>query len=237
MDDKAEEIIRGIEKAAVRYSHDMPLRLAIRAIPHIGGEVDMLFAEKGASIQQKRFKEFLEELDYRLKRVEGRLEVPQEDDFYDILINVFEGVLRARTKQKISRYAALVRNQLVAPRAWDQAETAVRILRDLEDVHIELLKAVLGAPVSDAPFNGLKVATLFKQMPEFGKSLARPICERFPNYSETALYLACSELVSKGLLYDEGVGRLSTKAMQYFIATASGQWLIEYIRESGEADI
>lgn len=237
MGDRAEEIGRGIENAAIRYSQDMPLRLAIRAIPYIGGEVDMLFAGKGASIQRKRFQGFLEELDFRLKKIEGRLEVPPEDEFYDFLINVFEGVLRARTKQKISRYAALVINQLASPRDWDQAETAIRILKDLEDIHIKLLEAILAAPVADAPFNGLKVATLFKQMPEFGNNLAQPICARFPGYSEAALYLACAELVSKGLLYDEGVGRLSTKAMQYFIATASGQWLIEYIRGNVVGDI
>jgi hypothetical protein len=43
--------------------------------------------------------------------------------------------------------------------------------------------------------------------------------------------LVCAELVALGLLHDEGVGRLSTPAMEYFVATDISRWFMKWIIE------
>jgi len=230
--DRQKELQLGLEKAALKYVDDIPLRASIQAIPYIGGSLDMLLSGRGQQIQKQRIDRLLHELDMRLKKIEGRMDIPPEDDFYDFMVGVFDGVVRAKTQKKISRFAALVINQLVRPQPWNQADTATRILKELEDIHIEILKTAINAPISDPPFNGLRTITPFKPPVEYIGSKAKPLSEQFPEFPETEIYLSCSELVSRGLLYDEGVGRLSTKAMQYFVATTSGEWLVEYIKDN-----
>jgi hypothetical protein len=49
-----------------------------------------------------------------------------------------------------------------------------------------------------------------------------------------SLRLACSELVARGLLHDEGVGRWDSTAMTYFIATDLAAWLANWGRPTAE---
>ena len=41
--------------------------------------------------------------------------------------------------------------------------------------------------------------------------------------------MVCAELVSRGLLYDEGIGRWDVKSMEYFTATKLAEWWLKWI--------
>ena len=52
----------------------------------------------------------------------------------------------------------------------------------------------------------------------------------FPDWPPPALRAACIELVSRGLLQDEGVGRWDAKVMVYFVATETATWLSQWVK-------
>lgn len=220
-----------LTKASERYSDATKLRATIQLIPYVGGSLDTLLAGKGAEIQRQRVENFLRELNLRLTKIEGLANMESEEAFFDFMLQVFDGVVRAKTTAKITRFASLVTNQVIERRPWEDTDTAVRLLSELSDIHIEVLIAVLAAPSYGAPFEDLKVTTLIEPQSGNEKAKAAPLAIQLPQYSEMALRMACSELVSKGLLHDEGIGRWGTKAMQYFITTDLAEWFLGWIRD------
>ena len=231
MDKRREILKRTVETTAEKYSEGAEFRAMIQLIPYVGGAIDTLFAGKGAKIQRQRFEMFLQSLDSRLKKIEGCSDIAPDDDFYDFMVGVFEAVVRSKTQTKISRFTALVTNQVLHAQPWDQADTATRILKELEDIHIKILQTVMHTPVCDTPFQGLKVSALTKPLDKFVQPAATPLIKQFPEYPEALITLTCSELVSKGLLSDEGVGRYGTRVLQYFAATKSAEWLFNFIQD------
>lgn len=107
---------------------------------------------------------------------------------------------------------------------------ATRLLADLEDIHMSLLGAALAAPEGMNAFAGVKVIALKTQPGEtLLDGLSAPLLNELGNeYSLISLRLACSELVARGLLHDEGVGRWDTVAMSYFVATDLATWLMNW---------
>jgi len=57
------------------------------------------------------------------------------------------------------------------------------------------------------------------------------LTEAMTSYSPLVLRMGCMELISKGLLYDEGVGRLDTKAIEYLVPTDLADWFVSWIKE------
>jgi hypothetical protein len=55
------------------------------------------------------------------------------------------------------------------------------------------------------------------------------LSEALPQYSDAVLHMACSELMAKGLLRDEGIGRWDAEAMQFVGPTALAGWLQEWV--------
>ena len=95
-----------------------------------------------------------------------------------------------------------------------------------------MLREALAAPPCGAPFSGLQVIALSRQGFTDGDP-GRPLVleEKLNAFSPPMLRSAVADLVSKGLLHDEGVGRYDTRAMQYFIATDTARWLAGWIVE------
>ncbi|AYM76582.1 hypothetical protein D9M09_12850 [Janthinobacterium agaricidamnosum] len=112
---------------------------------------------------------------------------------------------------------------------------AVRLLADLEDIHMSILGAALAAPEGMNSFSGIKVIALKIQAGDtLLDGLSAPLLNELGNqYSLISVRLACSELVARGLLHDEGVGRWDTVAMTYFVATDLATWLKNWTQPTG----
>jgi len=223
---------KAITTAWERYTDATKLRATIQAIPYVGGPLDTLLAGKGSEIQRSRVEAFLHGLDARLNRVEQAEVLQADEGFFDFMVLVFEKVARARSEGNICRFTNVVANQVVDRKPWEEADAVASLLADLSDIHIDVLLAVMDAPQQGEPFSGQKVATLLRSRGDRdAKAAALPLAEKFPGYDVAVLRMACSELIAKGLLHDEGVGRLNTKAMEFFISTDLADWFVAWIRD------
>lgn len=221
-----------LTKYSRSYSENHYLRAIVQAIPEVGGAIDTILSVKGVEYQKRRLESFLQELSERLEQLELRVQILPEDEepFYDFIITTLEGVTRTRSQKKRSRLAALVTHQLQEKRSWDEAEVATDLLISLREPHIEILHEALNAPICGSPFEGLRVVTLSNApFGEDGETKPLQLKEKLGGYSISAIRLFCSELVSRSLLHDEGVGRLNAKAMDYFVPTDLAEWFINWL--------
>lgn len=233
MSQKLEQARAAVDKAVERYAEHDVFRAGVQSIPYIGGPIDTLLSGRASRIQMKRLEQFVVDLRTRLERVELIRADVSGDEFADFMLTAFEKVWRARTTEKRERFADIVARQVIDAQRWDDAEMALRLVGDLEDIHIDVLCVALAAsPATDA-FAGIRIVALDVQPGEgiisnFSTSLVGILGTR---YSSAALRLACSELTARGLLHDEGVSRWDSIAMTYFVATDLAEWLNDWLRQ------
>jgi len=234
MSQKLEQAKAAVDKAIERYAEHDVFRAGVQSIPYIGGPIDTLLSGRASRIQMKRLEQFVVDLRTRLERVEVIRADVSGDEFADFMLTAFERVWRARTTEKRERFADIVARQVIDAQGWDDAEMALRLIGDLEDIHIDVLCVALAAlPATDA-FAGIRVVALDVQPSEgiisnFSTSLVGALGTQ---YSSVALRLACSELTARGLLHDEGVGRWDSVAMTYFVATDLAEWVNDWLRQT-----
>ena len=230
--DGPEEHANAITRASVRYAEAFPLRSLIQGIPYVGGSLDTILAGLGSRWQYERLSAFLRLLDRRLKAVENAEPTPEvqpSEPLYDFVMQVFDHVLRTRSERKREAFAAIVARQVIEQNSWDDAESAARLASQLSELDIQVLVAASHAPLCESPFDGLRVITASQKNLGGGVTLLQTL---FPGVPERGLQLACAELVARGLLHDEGIGRLSVGAADYFVLTDLGRWLIQWLGES-----
>lgn len=219
-----------VNKSVEKYSEENVLRVLIQAVPHIGIAIENLLSGKATLIQRIRIEHFVNELSGRMKVVDKVKANIEDDAFMDLMLSTLEEVSRTRSGSKRSRFADVIVKQVVESHPWEDAEMAVRLISEMEDLHIEVLNVVLSAPLCNREFNGLRVITLVR--PEINdpeKISPTVISDALPHYSLIALRMACAELTAKGLLHDEGTGRWDTGAMQHFSPTDLANWFQEWL--------
>jgi len=153
-----------------------------------------------------------------------------DDAFVDLMLTTFEVVSRARSDAKRNRFANIVSRQVVEAQPWEDAEMAVRLVSELEEIHIEVANTAHSAPICKKVFGGLRVVTLAASSNQDSTGNSPLLLSAaLPHYSSAALRMACAELTAKGLLHDEGIGRWDMGAMQYFVTTDLASWLQEWL--------
>lgn len=214
-----------------KYADQIALRAAVQAIPYIGGSIDTLLVGGSARIQLQRVEKFVIEISERLEELERISAITQDEEFNDLILFTFEKVAKTRSTDKLKRFAEIIANQLVKPTSWDEPESAVRLLSDLEDIHIQILDVALKTPkMSVGAFHGLQVISLIdKSKYDQMENPPEHLFNTLPQYKPSVLRMACAELVAKGLLLDEGIGRWDLSPMSFFVATDLAEWLAKWI--------
>jgi len=230
--EKSEKSGSVIAKAREKYSEVVALRAAMQAIPYVGSSLDTLLAGKAAQIHLERVENFASELHRRMERVEHAATNLEDEAFSDLIITTFEKVARARSAEKRSRFARIISRQVAEGQKWEEPENAVRLLGELEDIHVEVLSVALAAPPLEKVFEGLRVISIASSpIRDDGGKGPLALAETLPQYGMPALRMACAELLAKGLLHDEGIGRWDTGSMQYFVPTELADWFAGWIAE------
>ncbi|MBW8014936.1 MAG: hypothetical protein FVQ82_02030 [Planctomycetes bacterium] len=224
-----------ITKASASYSDMSLLRTAIQLSNPLGGALDKLLSLLGEPYQQKRFQHFIIELDARLKRIEESINIEPSEPLHDLMMQVFNDVIKTRSEEKRKYFANLITNQVVNDHVWDDAETACRLLADLTDMHIKILQEALKAPKCEA-YNNQRIILLTNYYEGISNG-PTDISPYFPELHIAVLKMACSELIAKGLLHDAGIGGYADSggAMELFRATEMAQWLMDWIAEPKES--
>jgi hypothetical protein len=235
MEHTKELVMANVEQTSEMYLNNNALRAVISFIPCVGSSFDVLLSGEGAKIQYERIMKYLDYLHERLEKLEVVNVLEPNGYLWDLLVTTFDGVVRERSDEKRKRFASIIVKQVKENGDMGEAIDAVTLLRDLNDIHIEVLRAVLNAPVCDGVFEGLQVVAL-KDVVEndTNPSVERLLEDCLTNFDEEMLRIACAQLVSKGLLHDEGIGRAATPGMKYFIITDAGRWFVDWILEENE---
>jgi len=225
-----------ITKASAYYCDKFPLRAVIQAIPRFGSPLDTILAGLGAKWQYKRLEDFISKLSERLSQLEqlGNLtSIEPSEPLFDFMMQIFDQVIRARSEEKRKRFANLVTNQVINQHDWDEAETACQLIGELSDLHAQVLDVSLKAEPRDDPFEGLRLVTISDEwLKRGGSKKAMDLRSYFPSLSNLAFRKIFSELISRGLLYDEGITRYGTEPAHTLLgATDLARWLMDWISE------
>jgi len=228
-----------ITKASSQYCDKFPLRAAIQAIPWLGSSLDTMLAGLGAKWKYERLEDFISKLNERLSRLKqsGTLPTVQPSEaLYDFLMQTFDQVIRARSEEKRKRFANLVSNQVVNLCDWDEADAACRLIGDLSDIHVRVLQKSIEVGESSHFLEGLRGVTFCDKFAHSRDSKNNIVDLRsiFPSLVDSAISVICSELVSKGLLRDAGIGRFDARPMELFVTTDLAKWLMDWISEPEE---
>lgn len=225
LDDKKMPSLTGM---SAWYNKAPGIRAAVAVVPYIGGALDLIFASKGSEYQMERISLFLEDLDSRLRIVEGAVEV-DEEVLYDSMVQIIDSVAKTRSSEKIVRFSRLLASTIAGNMKWEELDVAVRICEALDDIHIRILNILAQNRVCKIKaFDGLKV------MPVVSSELVNdidPLVSHF-ELSDAALIMYCSELWSKGLIHDEGVTRWGGKAFSLISPNSMTDWLLDRISEA-----
>jgi hypothetical protein len=206
-------------------------RTAVQLIPLVGGPIDTFFAGAWQEEKEARLTAFLNVLSERLAGVESKAEHVHGAEFRNHLFSALEFSVRAQTKSKAARLGLVVANQAANAREWAEADTALRLVADLDDVHAAVLRAVKQAPVCDGPFAGLRVVSIGASQ-DWAADLKQPparIETLLPGFSMLTVQMACAELVARALLIDEGLGRMDTRGMELVRLGDLGAWLLGWL--------
>jgi len=213
------------------YGGSSAIQAAVSNIPLIGATLHTVLSSKAQAYSENRIMIFLDELHSRLKKLET-LEVTDEESCFYLMNRSFEYVVKARSEQKIKRFARLASDYLCNNQNWDEIEVALTLADELTDTHVEILSYISNIPESEIEtFKGLKAVTVYTEA-----TLDLPRLEsRFEKLSEGALKMYCSSLISKGLLHDEGIGRFDSKAVEIIVPVPLTNWFLEKIQDMDRA--
>jgi len=224
------EVKKTVEKASSSYLDNSNARALVQLIPYVGGSLDTLMSGSGTEIQKRRFESFLAETNSRLSRLEGEFDSSDNEELFDLFINMLDGVVKTRSKEKREYYSAILCNQLTVKDSWEEAEIATRILKEIDVIHIQVLKYSAGLHVVDNSFNCEKVFSLNDRFQnEVGLNAIPYIGHEFPEYTPAVLRMVCSELVAKSLLHDVGLGGAAIGAMDFCSPTDMANWFIDWV--------
>jgi len=224
-----DKISKSLTAASARYAEATACRALVQAVPYVGGSIDTLLAGAGSKIQISRIEDLFRQLQEQFSQLPTAPEY-DEESLFDIVIMAMENAAKARAAEKRKIYAGIVAKQVSEHRDIEESEMAMRLAASLGVVHLKILHLAYTTPPCGAPFDGLRVLAISDRAGQVaGENKPSMLIEKLPEYPEIILRNACAELVSKGLLYDEGLGRWNIKAMELLATTAVGKWLLSWL--------
>ena len=212
----------GLTTLSSNYAESTASRAIISCIPYIGGALDIIISKKGREYQTDRINDFLRQLDARICALESASPTIEASEvIFDTFSVAAEAAVRTSAAPTRMYLASTVANG-VATNEWDQALESVRLLAELSHSHVEILKAISESLPVDGVWNGQRVASI-----QTNRQSAPPLlADLVPSINPAILQKLCSDLVARGLLLDEGVGRLDTRVMEFFRVSDFGNWFL-----------
>jgi hypothetical protein len=233
------------------YAESVSARAAIQLIPGVGGALDTIMAGYGSKIQQERLYALIDSISKRMSEVEGLVEdIEPSEELFDLVRVAVEGSIRTRSEDKRQQFANIIANTMVSEsKEWGEAETAMRLLNDLEDIHIGILVyanetieyygggitpvRVVSLPSSQKDKSVFEVSRLV----DYQGTPPVDLKKEFIKVSEEILRISCFELFKYGLIKNSK--RLSSAESieddpDNFVITSQGVWFLNWITGKSE---
>lgn len=210
-------------RASLLYNKSSTLKSLTLLIPLLGSAIDFLVGGSGNKYEQRRIDYFLQELTKKLKALEEiNINCSDEEVIYDTFISTLDRVKQTRSNEKIQFFANIIADSLSQSTQWEEAEALSKLINELTEHHVNILKEALNSE----PEHGRKAIYFNEVITDSDKNSKYPTL----NYlTKPALYLYFSELISRGLLYDRGVGGLSSGSLDKLEPTELAEWFISKI--------
>ncbi|MGW8825316.1 hypothetical protein ACWGNU_24650 [Paenibacillus lautus] len=203
---------------------------AIGAIPYVGTLLNEIFFENRGRLKQERVNRFIEELKiYISKEVNQNqfdFDYIKSEQFSDLFESIIFRISQNRSEEKLHRLKKVLVNQMTSPYETDYTETFLDIASKINEKQIEILNTHRKAE--------------YGQIKNEDKLLDRGILDanhtvEVSNFRDNEYYklekaqymFYVQDLVSKSLLLDDSINRLSTRPYTILKITAFG---IEFLR-------
>lgn len=200
-------------------------RSVFAAVPVVGGLLNEVIFDHRGRVKQRRFEEFVAGLEKDLGRVKDSAidyEYLRSDEFGDLLETTIRRVIQTGTETKRGRFREVLVHQITAAKPLGYTELYLDLIGELSEKEIEILSAFRHA---------------FLRPRRDDEPSEQPKQGPFRNAEHYALdvdtfRLALQHLLARGLLYDDGVNRWSTPAMEYFQVTDLGMAFLRFLEGS-----
>ena len=202
-------------KVSKLYNGSQVTRALIAGVPWIGTYIDNVLTERAPTFTQKRIEVYILELSAQIEELKLQ-SIDQDDEvIFDLFQSSLDRVIKTRSNEKIKRFASLSASCLNGECSWDETEAALGLVNELSDIQVEILKI---AHQSE------------------GFILVEKLPLILPSLTKSSSMLFCAELVSKGLLKDQGVSHLDTGAIEMLSSTELNDWFLKRLRNLGNAE-
>lgn len=203
---KKEEVIEIVEDGGISI-----LKGLIGAVPYAGTALNEAIFECRSRIKQNRINNFVLQLGQYIEDHNENidLEYIKSEQFGDILESIFKEVLRTGVKDKLDRFKKILVKQMNSSNHVEFTETFLDIISKLNEKEIELLDYY---SKNDDELGTVKY-------------------ERF-NIDENMYRFYIQDLISKCLMIDDSVGRLSCWPLDVVKITQLGRDFLEFIKEN-----
>lgn len=190
---------------------------------------------KATAIQIKRLTRFVEALENRLGAVESCSLT--EEELHDISMQSFDAAMRARGHGKLQYMAEALSRGFKGEVLADEAETAIKLVSDLNDTEIHILLISLDHIKTSSDTGREYLPFFVNQASPTAVEDAYYLGNEFLEVTDNVLSASASTLYAKGLLIDDGAGRLGTGANQLWRPSPLAVWFVDIVasNHSGEA--
>lgn len=175
--------------------------------------------------------------EYLVRKIQEQLEEHEGDinnineNIHEVLSLTIQGLESAVTTEKIDRFAKIMSDHIIENCPWDETATALRAISSLEDIHMHILSNAWHYYSNE--HNEAKFYILTPNFPRPGIIDGRStvpsidILESLGGRGHTEVRMFCMELMSKGLLHDNGQGSFDKGPV--FTLTDAADWLLRKV--------
>jgi hypothetical protein len=197
-------------------------RSAFGAVPWIGSALNEVLFEHRSRIKQQRFEEFVAGMEADLSRLDESAinkDYLHSEEFSDLLESVVVRVVQSGDSARRARLREFLVAQMRAPAPASDQELFLDIAAEITEKELEILQAYAEASkrprAEDEPIEQPKKGA-FREAWNYG-------------LEERQYLFHVQKLISRGLMYDDGLGRWSTPAMKFFEISELGLAFLSYV--------
>lgn len=224
-----------LEKLFSGYENSVFLPYFVWALNSCGlGAVDRLISKHATDFTIKQLRALIAELD---KKYDKRIPEAGSDDFMAALNVATNALMESANDKKAKYFAAILAGAWASPQSnWDAVSQTLKLIRELEDVHILVLMEAAKLHHLNAPDQiALCMKSDFHNCVRLEPLLA--------HIDPRLLDLALSDLVAKGMLNDSFESRGSNfntgqgpKPLQLrYTINDTGLWFLEMLEHPDQA--
>lgn len=204
------------------------IRSLLAAVPFVGQLLNEAAFECRSRIRQERLNKFMESFAEAMKEVNPSCvngDHITSEDFLDFLELVMHKASRAKSDEKLRHLKKVLVEQVMEPKPMKWAEMIVEIASSIEDVQVQILAALKQLKMERGPED--------KKSNVNSASFCSPYVASTYGLMDGEFKYFIQDLISMGLLYDDGMNRVGTRPLEFPEITDLGLAFMEFV-EKGE---